>query len=120
MENAECTHELPPRNLRRRFLATWRSLSYAAKLCRFDPLQDNTLVARPPRQALPVEVFQQGSGIFSGCASELLERGHADALTFVFFVAGQKRGELIEGVSVVVQVSWAVWFRFFPWQDLQN
>src|ERR1700740_2476434 len=67
-------------------------------------LQDNTLVACAPGNALAVEILQQGNRIFAGDSGEFLENRHGDSLALLLLVGDQAVAELAEGVTMEDQL----------------
>src|SRR5216684_227603 len=75
-------------------------------------LQDNTLVARAPRNPFPVEVLQQRDGILPCDSGQLLKNRDGDSLALGLLEGGQAAAQLRQSVAMKDQL------RGHPNQDL--
>ena len=82
--------------------------------------QYNTFVALPPRDALAVEIFEQGNGVLAGNTGEIFERRHGDSLTIRFFVSREFCAQLRKGVAMKDKIRRDAVESFFPEQELQQ
>jgi hypothetical protein len=80
----------------------------------------NTLVPRPPRNLLAVQVLQQRDGVFACDARKFLE--YSDWQTRAAFLAVfcQRFAQLQQRIAVKHQVARDLHQHFFAQQDLQN
>src|SRR6266849_3164486 len=67
-------------------------------------LKYNTLISGPPRDSLPVQVFQQGNGVLAGNPRHFLESWHGDALALGLLVGRKLAPEMRQRIAVKNQL----------------
>src|SRR6266446_2889973 len=83
-------------------------------------LKYNTLIPGPPRDSLPVQVFQQGNGVLAGNPRQFLENRHRDALALGLLERRKPLSELRQRVAMKDQLRCDPHQVFLAQQDLQE
>src|SRR5712692_7261020 len=83
-------------------------------------LQDNTLIARAPRNPFPVEVLQQRDGILPGDSGQLLKNRDRDSLALGLLKRGEAVAQLCQSVAVKNQLRGHANQALVSQQNLQN
>src|SRR5713101_1225980 len=83
-------------------------------------LQDNTLIARAPRNPFPVEVLQQRDGILPCDSGQLLKNRDGDSLALCLLEGGQPAAQLRQSVAMKDQLRSHANQALVSQQNLQN